>query len=57
MSKVKTRSQLAEEYGISRKTLYNWLKSNKIEVRGGQLTPLDQKKIHDKFGQPFENTK
>ena len=57
MSKVKTRTQLADEYGISRKTLYNWLKSNKVEVRSGQLTPLDQKKIHDKFGKPSEDSK
>lgn len=57
MAKVKTRTQLADEYGVCRKTLYNWLKSNKIDVHNGQLTPSDQKKIHDKFGQPASGAK
>lgn len=52
MAKVKTRSQLADEYGICRKTLYNWLTSKKIIVSRGHLTPHDQKTIYDEFGPP-----
>ncbi|MCG8310038.1 MAG: hypothetical protein MI975_21760 [Cytophagales bacterium] len=50
--KAKTRTQLASEYGVSRKTLYNWLKNHNIVLGKGQLTPSDQKKIIDKLGPP-----
>lgn len=50
--KVKTRSQLAEEYGICRKTLYNWLKKKNIKLTPGQLTPKDQTIIFQSLGNP-----
>lgn len=52
--KSKTRSQLSEEYGVSRRTLYNWL--NKIDIIQSHriLTPKDLRKIYDHFGLPGE---
>jgi transposase-like protein len=54
--KVKTRSQLADDYGISRKTLYNWLKAYNIKLPRGQITPKDQIKIIELLG-PIDKPK
>jgi plasmid maintenance system antidote protein VapI len=37
--KFKTRTELAEEMGISRKTLYNLISKHNIDVPNGLLTP------------------
>ncbi|MCB0572439.1 MAG: helix-turn-helix domain-containing protein [Phaeodactylibacter sp.] len=52
MSNVKTRAQIAREFGISRKTLYNWLKEEKLPIKGRLLSPKEQKEIYEKFGAP-----
>lgn len=52
MSNVKTREQIASEFGISRKTLYNWLKDEKLPIKGRLVSPKEQKVIYDKFGKP-----
>lgn len=50
---VKTRTQIAEEYGISRKTFYNWCKEAKLELpKERALNPIYQKLIYDTFGKP-----
>lgn len=51
-NKAKTRQQIANEYGISRKTLYNWLKREKIILKSRLVTPQEQTKIYGKFGNP-----
>jgi len=50
--KVKTRSQVAMDYGISRKTLYLWLKKAKISPSQRLLTPSDLRKIYKTYGNP-----
>ncbi|NUO03551.1 MAG: helix-turn-helix domain-containing protein [Saprospiraceae bacterium] len=49
---VKTRQQIADEYGVSRKTLYNWLKREGIAIKNGLVTPKEQRIIYEKFGAP-----
>ncbi len=49
----KTRAQLAEEYGVSRKTFYNWLKRLDIRLPPKRyLPPEDQQRIHDALNAP-----
>lgn len=52
MYKAKTRQQMADEFGIDRKTLYRWMKRNKIDVDSGLLTPSEQAQIYNSFGKP-----
>lgn len=52
MYKAKTRQQMADEFGIDRKTLYRWMKRNKISVDSGLLTPSEQAQIYSTFGKP-----
>lgn len=48
-----SRSDLADMYGITRKTLYNWLKKAKIEIRQGcAICWKEQQIIFDMFGAP-----
>lgn len=49
---VKTRQQLADEYGVSRKTLYTWLKKANIKLKRSLITPKEQSEIYDEFGLP-----
>ncbi len=53
MNTTKTRQQIADEYGISRKTLGRWLKKVKIELKGYLITPKEQEMIYQQFGHPF----
>ncbi len=57
MEIAKTRQQIADEYGISRKTLSRWLKKAEIEVEGYLLSPKDQQMIYQVFGDPREKAK
>ena len=50
---AKTRQQIAEEYGISSKTLSRWIKKEKMKIESGLLTPDEQKIIYQKFGIPL----
>jgi transcriptional antiterminator len=52
MNYPSTRTELAELYGVSRKTLYNWLKMNNIELSKGYLPPKEVEKIFEIFGKP-----
>lgn len=51
-SGAKTRKELAQEFNISRRTLYNWLKIAGISTKGKLLTPLELEKIYKTFGVP-----
>ena len=52
MYKAKSKEQLADEYGVSRRTLYNWFKQYKIEVGHGLMTPKQLEEIYAKLGNP-----
>jgi DNA invertase Pin-like site-specific DNA recombinase len=52
MKKVKTRQEIAEEYGISRRTFQRWLKKQKIALPNGLITPKEQEMIYNNFGYP-----
>ena len=49
---VKTREQIAMEYGISRRTLYNWLKKENIELKRRLVMPKEQNRIYATLGLP-----
>ena len=49
---AKTKKQIAEEYGICRKTLSRWLKKETIKTSNGLITPKEQEIIYGKFGKP-----
>jgi len=51
--KPKTRTELAEEYGIDRKTLYSRLKELNLPTNNGNLLMADcLKVIYKKYGYP-----
>ena len=51
-NRVKTRQQIANEYGVTRKTLYSWLKKEKIKLERSLISPKEQERIYSKFGNP-----
>ncbi|MBN3584350.1 hypothetical protein JYB64_18290 [Algoriphagus aestuarii] len=51
---VKTRQQMAEEYGVSVRTLARWINEKNLELGKGLLTPIDQELIYKAFGSPTE---
>ena len=53
--KTKTREEIAGEYGITRRTLYNWLKDAGIVLRGKLLCPKEVQKIYKLLGEPGDN--
>lgn len=50
--RVKTRQQLACEYGIDRKTFYHWLKKSNLQLSKGLIRPSEIEKIYITFGDP-----
>lgn len=50
--KAKTRQEVANEYGISLKTLSLRLKKAKIKIPPGRLFPKTLRIIYSKFGMP-----
>lgn len=52
VSQVKTRQEMAAEYGVSRKTFYRWLKKKSINLENGLVSPKDQESIYTTFGNP-----
>jgi predicted site-specific integrase-resolvase len=50
--KAKTRQEVAQEYGIDRKTLYRWLIKAKIKIPSGLIKPCNLKIIYKSFGVP-----
>jgi hypothetical protein len=49
---TKTREEMASLYGVSRRTFYNWLKNNGIELPRTLLTPAHQRRVFEAFGEP-----
>jgi len=49
---VKTRQQIAQEYGISTRTLRRWLLKSEINLPKRLLGPKEQAIIYEKFGNP-----
>ena len=49
-TKAITRQQLADQYGVCRRTLNRWLKENGIKLRNGLITPKDQELIRSMIG-------
>jgi hypothetical protein len=49
---VKTKQQMADEYGICRKTFSKLLQKNKIKLMRGLILPKDQIIIYKKLGIP-----
>ena len=55
MKQAKTRAQIAAEYGISRKTFYNWLKKEGLTFQKRRLiNPKEIEIIYNIFGNPNE---
>ena len=53
---LKTRQQIAAEYGVDRKTLYRWLKAHNIKLRGKYLvSPAEQEVIYRALDLPKES--
>ena len=52
---AKTRTQIALEYGVSRRTFYNWLKKEGIFLRSRTLvTPKELTRIYEQLGHPYQ---
>jgi predicted DNA-binding protein (UPF0251 family) len=49
---VKTRQQLADEYGVCRKTFIRLLSKKRIKLERGLISPKDQMTIYKKLGIP-----
>ncbi len=54
MRKVKSRQEIAIEYGISRKTLQRWLTKENLSLPRRLLLPREQDIIYKRFGLPLE---
>jgi hypothetical protein len=52
MLKAKSRQEIAEEYGISTRTLSRWFQKSNLIVPNGLLSPKIQEVIYQKFGKP-----
>lgn len=52
MIRAKTRKEIANEFGINRKTLYRWLKSENVQLKNRLVTPDEQTIIYKLFGFP-----
>jgi hypothetical protein len=49
---VKTRQQLADEYGVCRKTFLRLLRKKRVRLEKGLISPKDQMVIYDRLGYP-----
>jgi hypothetical protein len=49
---VKTKQQMADEYGVCRKTFNKLLRKKRIRLDRGLISPKDQQNIYDKLGRP-----
>lgn len=54
---AKSRSQLAGEYGIHRKTLAAWIKRHQLSITAGNLCAKEQEIIYKAFGKPIIESK
>lgn len=51
---VKTKKQMAEEYNVSDRTFRRWIITEKLQLPNRYLTPKEQLKVYDCFGQPSQ---
>jgi len=49
---VKTRQQMAEEYGVCRKTFNKLLTKKNIRLERGVIPPKEQQIIYNRLGSP-----
>ena len=49
---VKTKQQMADEYGVCRKTFNKLLIKKRIKLERGLISPKDQLNIYEKLGIP-----
>ena len=54
---VKTKQQMADEYGVCRKTFNKLLLKVHIQLTRGLISPKDQLNIYDKLGTPDRSQK
>ena len=48
-----TRENLADQYGVTVRTLYRWLKERQVPVpKRNRITPLDLERIYEALGDP-----
>jgi len=52
MFRAKKRKEIANEFGINRKTLYRWLKTENVQLKNRLITPDEQSMIYKLFGFP-----
>jgi transposase-like protein len=52
MKQAKSRQEIAEEYGISPRTLSRWLQKAELDLPRGLVSPKSQEVIYEKFGRP-----
>lgn len=50
--KLKTRQELADEYGIHRRTFYRWLMRDGIILKRGLVKSRDLELIYSAYGLP-----
>lgn len=50
--RAKLRQEIAEEFGISAKTLSRWIQKEKLVISRGLISPKEQALIYLKFGMP-----
>ena len=50
MNTPKTKNQIAQDLGISLRTLQRWIKKSSMDVPRGLVCPKKQKEIQDTFG-------
>jgi len=56
MYSPKTKQQIAQELGISLRTLQRWIGKSDIHVPRGLVTPQKQKEIFREFGYDLDST-
>jgi hypothetical protein len=49
---VKSKQQMADEYGVCRKTFNKLLINEHIKLKRGVISPREQKNIYNKLGTP-----
>jgi hypothetical protein len=49
---VKTKQQMADEYGVCRKTFNRLLEKKQIRIERGLISPKDQVNIYNELGIP-----
>jgi hypothetical protein len=50
---VKTKQQMADEYGVCRKTFNRLLQKKQIKLSRGLISPKDQLNIYNELGIPY----